>query len=30
VKWSGPDLKADSGTVAFESVTLAYHGISRG
>jgi len=30
VKWSGPDLKADSGTVAFESVTLAHHGISRG
>jgi len=29
LKWSGPNLRADSGTVAFESVELAHHGLSR-
>jgi phage tail-like protein len=27
VKWTGPDLKADSNIVAFESVELAHNGI---
>jgi len=27
VKWTGPDLKSDSNTVAFESIELAHHGI---
>ncbi len=27
VKWTGPDLKADSNTVAFETIELAHHGI---
>ncbi len=30
VKWSGPEFRAESGTVAFESVELAHHGIKRG
>ncbi len=30
VKWSGPDLKADSSTVAFETIELAHHGIRKG
>ncbi len=30
VKWSGPDLKADSNTVAFETIELAHNGIKRG
>ncbi len=30
VKWTGPDFKADSSTIAFESVMLAHHGIWRG
>jgi phage tail-like protein len=30
VKWIGPDLKADAGSVAFESVEFAHHGIVRG
>ncbi len=30
VKWTGPDLKADSNTVAFEAVELAHHGITKG
>ncbi|HSB52642.1 MAG TPA: phage tail protein [Dissulfurispiraceae bacterium] len=30
VKWTGPELKADSNTVAFESVELAHHGIKKG
>ncbi|MFA5267466.1 MAG: phage tail protein [Methanoregula sp.] len=30
VKWSGPELKTNGSTIAFESVTLAHHGISRG
>jgi phage tail-like protein len=29
LKWTGPDLRADSGAVAFESVELAHHGLSR-
>jgi phage tail-like protein len=28
-KWTGPDLRADSGTVAFESVELVHNGLSR-
>ncbi len=27
VKWTGPELKADSDTVAFETIELAHHGI---
>ena len=30
VKWTGPDLKADSSTVAVESIELAHHGIEKG
>lgn len=30
VKWTGPDLKADSNTVAFEAIELAHHGIKKG
>ncbi|MEP6620364.1 MAG: phage tail protein [bacterium] len=29
VKWSGPDLRAESSGIAFESVELAHRGISR-
>lgn len=29
MKWTGPDLRADSGTVAIESVELAHRGLSR-
>jgi phage tail-like protein len=29
VKWTGPDLRANSGEVAFESVELAHRGLSR-
>ncbi|MFZ3167948.1 MAG: phage tail protein [Candidatus Methanoperedens sp.] len=29
VKWTGPELKADSGTVAFEAIELAHHGIKK-
>lgn len=29
IKWTGPDLRANSGEVAFESVELAHHGLSR-
>jgi phage tail-like protein len=29
VKWSGPDLRADSPTVAIESVELTHQGLSR-
>lgn len=29
LKWSGPDLRADSAAVAFESVELAHRGLSR-
>lgn len=30
VKWTGPDLRADSNTVAFETIELAHHGIRKG
>ena len=30
VKWVGPELKADSNTVAFESVELVHQGIEKG
>lgn len=30
VKWSGPDLKADSSTVGFETIELAHNGIKKG
>ncbi|MHC1757830.1 MAG: phage tail protein [Methanosarcina sp.] len=30
VKWTGPDLKADSNTVAFEAVELVHNGIKKG
>lgn len=29
VRWSGPELVADQSAVAFETVELAYHGISK-
>ena len=29
VKWMGPELKADSNTVAFESLELAHHGLTK-
>jgi phage tail-like protein len=29
VKWTGPELKADSNTVAFESVEIAHNGIKK-
>lgn len=29
VKWTGPDLRADSGAVAIESVELTHRGLSR-
>lgn len=29
VKWAGPDLRADSNTVALESIEFVHHGISR-
>ncbi len=29
VKWTGPDLRAESGTVAFEGVELSHRGLSR-
>jgi phage tail-like protein len=29
VKWTGPDLRADSGSVAIESIELAHRGLSR-
>ena len=29
VKWSGPSLKADSATVAVETLELAHHGLRR-
>lgn len=29
VKWTGPDLRADTGSVAFESIELAHRGLSR-
>lgn len=30
VKWTGPDLKADSSSIAFEAVELAHNGIKKG
>lgn len=30
VKWIGPDLRADSATVAFETVELVHRGFSKG
>lgn len=27
VKWTGPDLKADAGSIAIEAMEIAYHGI---
>ena len=30
VKWTGPELKTDSNTVAFETIELAHHGITKG
>lgn len=29
VKWTGPDLKADGNTVAFEAIELAHNGIKK-
>jgi len=29
IKWTGPDLRADSSNVAFESVELSHRGLSR-
>jgi phage tail-like protein len=29
VKWTGPELRADSNTVAFESIELVHRGITR-
>ncbi len=30
VKWTGPEMRAESNTVAFETVELAHHGIRKG
>ncbi|HEC98658.1 MAG TPA: phage tail protein, partial [Nitrospirae bacterium] len=30
VKWTGPELRADNNTVAFETIELAHHGIKKG
>jgi phage tail-like protein len=30
VKWIGPEFRADSNTVAFETIELAHHGIKKG
>ncbi len=30
VKWTGPELRTDSNTVAFETIELAHHGITKG
>lgn len=29
VKWTGPELRTDSNTVAFETIELAHHGITK-
>ena len=29
VKWTGPEMRAESNTVAFETVELAHHGIRK-
>lgn len=30
VKWTGPELRSDSATIAFEAVELAHNGIKKG
>jgi phage tail-like protein len=30
VRWSGPELRAQGGAIAMESLELAHHGLSRG
>lgn len=30
VKWTGPELKADSNAIAFETLEFAHHGLSKG
>lgn len=30
VKWTGPELKADSNTIAFESIEIVHHGMKKG
>jgi len=30
IKWTGPDMKADSGAIAFETVDLAHEGLKKG
>jgi phage tail-like protein len=30
VKWTGPEMRAESNTIAFETVELAHHGIRKG
>lgn len=30
VKWTGPELRAESSTVAFETIELVHHGIKKG
>ncbi len=30
VKWTGPELKADASSVAFESIELVHHGLKKG
>ncbi len=30
VKWTGPEFKAESGTVAFEAIEFAHHGFAGG
>jgi phage tail-like protein len=30
VRWTGPELRAQGGSVALESLELAHHGVSRG
>ena len=30
VKWTGPELKAESNTVAFETIEIVHHGMKKG
>lgn len=30
VKWTGPDFKADTSTIAIETLELAHHGLKKG
>lgn len=30
LKWTGPEFRTDSNTVAFETIELAHHGITKG